>query len=264
MPHGLKGICAGDDLSFSIMGLYNKRKGGSCVRQTRISSVSALVAGRDVITVDGVGASGKSALARLLAKRLGYGHLNSGLLYRAAGWIVARAGVNANDPEGVMEELSRHSVVLDKDADSRTVVVIDGVVCGNELLSSEVSLAASLVARYQSVRDTFTALQRAAFAPAGVVAEGRDMGTIIFPEARVKFFINARLDVRAQRRYDQLKGTPQASTLEEISRDLAARDARDADRTVAPAKPAPGAVIVDNSDVPLDDVVEAMYRRVIE
>ena len=218
---------------------------------------------RDVITVDGVGASGKSALARLLAARLGYGHLNSGLLYRAAGWLVARAGIDPNDPQRVITELSEHSISLDKGAESRTVVVIDGVVCGDELHSSEVSMAASLVARYQAVRDRFTALQRAAFAPGGVVAEGRDMGTIIFPDARVKFFVEGRLDVRARRRYEQLKGTPQAASLEEISRDLSARDARDAARAVAPAKPAPGAVVVDNSDRPLEEVVESMYERVV-
>ncbi len=219
--------------------------------------------GRDIITVDGVGASGKSALARLLAKRLGYGHLNSGLLYRATGWLMTRFGVDANDAVKVMSELSRHSITLDKDADSRTLVFIDGVACGDELQSSEVSIAASLVARYQEVRDKFTQLQRDAFAPGGVVAEGRDMGTIIFPDARVKFFVEGRLEVRAARRYAQLKGTPQESTLKDISRDLAERDERDAERPVAPAKPAPGAVIVDNSDRSLDEVVEAMYRVVI-
>lgn len=225
--------------------------------------VRSSVTGRDIITVDGVGASGKSALARLLAKRLGYGHLNSGLLYRATGWLMTRFGVDANDAVKVMSELSRHSITLDKDADSRTLVFIDGVACGDELQSSEVSIAASLVARYQEVRDKFTQLQRDAFAPGGVVAEGRDMGTIIFPDARVKFFVEGRLEVRAARRYAQLKGTPQESTLKDISRDLAERDERDAERPVAPAKPAPGAVIVDNSDRSLDEVVEAMYRVVI-
>jgi cytidylate kinase len=176
---------------------------------------------------------------------------------------MTRFGVDANDAVKVMSELSRHSITLDKDADSRTLVFIDGVACGDELQSSEVSIAASLVARYQEVRDKFTQLQRDAFAPGGVVAEGRDMGTIIFPDARVKFFVEGRLEVRAARRYAQLKGTPQESTLKDISRDLAERDERDAERPVAPAKPAPGAVIVDNSDRSLDEVVEAMYRVVI-
>jgi cytidylate kinase len=225
--------------------------------------VNSSVTERDVITVDGIGASGKSALARLLAQRLGYGHLNSGLLYRAAGWLMTRSGVDLNNPEKVTSELSRHSISLGKDADSRTIVFIDGEACGDELQSSEVSIAASLVSRFQSVRDKFTELQRGAFAPSGVVAEGRDMGTIIFPYARVKFFVQGRLDVRAGRRYAQLKGTPQESTLDGITRDLAERDARDAGRPVAPAKPAPGAVIVDNSDRPLNEVVEAMYRVVV-
>jgi len=221
-----------------------------------------LVVERDVITVDGVGASGKSALARLLARRLGYGHLNSGLLYRAAGWLILRAAVDPEDPEQVRSELEKHLISLQRGSEGATLVVIDGEPRGDELLSSEVSVVASLVARYQAVRDIFTALQRNAFAPGGVVAEGRDMGTIIFPDARVKFFVDARLEVRARRRYEQLKGTPQEASFDEIARDLAERDERDAARPVAPAKPAPGAVIVDNSDSPLDEVVEQMYRAV--
>lgn len=261
MPIGCKGICVITDLLFSIEGLSNKRKCFAKVTQSGWRRGNS-VTGRDVITVDGVGASGKSALARLLAKRLGYGHLNSGLLYRAAGWLMIRSGVDPNDAEKVMLELSKHSITLDKDVESKTIAFIDGVACGDELHSSQVSISASLVARYQSVRDKFTNLQREAFAPGGVVAEGRDMGTIIFPDARVKFFVDARLEVRAGRRYEQLKGTPQEATRAHISRDLAERDARDVARSVAPAKPAPGAVIVDNSDRPLDEVVEAMYRVV--
>jgi cytidylate kinase len=115
----------------------------------------------------------------------------------------------------------------------------------------------------QSTRFVGHALETIFQGCGGVVAEGRDMGTIIFPDARVKFFVEGRLEVRAGRRYAQLKGTPQASTLADISRDLSERDERDAERSIAPAKPAPGAVIVDNSDRSLDEVVEAMYHVVV-
>lgn len=215
---------------------------------------------RDVITVDGLGACGKSALAMLLAKRLGYGHLNSGLLYRAAGWLALHEGRDLTDCRAVLEVLGRHSIELTKGPDLSSVVVIDGVPRDNELHSAEVSNAASTVAQHQALRDLFIEAQRNAFAPGGVVAEGRDMGTIIFPDARVKFFVEADLDVRAKRRFAQLQGTPQEKPLDSIRAALDERDNRDATRSVAPTKPAEGAIVIDNSKSRLDETVERMYR----
>lgn len=217
---------------------------------------------RDIITVDGLGASGKSALARLLAKRLGYGHLNSGLFYRAAGWLALQSGVELSQAAQVAQVISRHSIVLEKAPDGRGVVLIDGIAREDELSSGDVSRAASLVAQHPEVRAQFVEKQRSAFAPGGVVAEGRDMGTIIFPEARIKFFVEGDLSVRAQRRYEQLQGSNQQSSVEAIRSELAARDERDARREVAPMKPAPGAIVIDNSHDPLDEVVEKMFRYV--
>jgi cytidylate kinase len=152
---------------------------------------------RRIITVDGVGASGKSALARLLAERLGFAHLNSGLLYRAAGYLVAQAGIPVDDNVGVGELLRRHSIELRYDRTTGNQVFIDGVLRDGEIQSQEVSKIASHVAKLPAVREHFVCVQRGAFAPAGVVAEGRDMGTVIFPDASLKFFINADLRVRA-------------------------------------------------------------------
>lgn len=218
---------------------------------------------RVVITVDGVGASGKSALSKAVAQRLGFGHLNSGLLYRAAGYLVLkerRDPLNADEVVAVME---KHTITLERSHEKGSVIVIDGAAISDlELAAPEVSEAASRVAQHQKVRDRFVDVQRAAFAPDGVVAEGRDMGTVIFPDADVKFFVDARLDVRSQRRYQQLKGTPQEAPLEAITRALAERDTRDAGREIAPMKAADEAVIVDNSDAPLEDTVESMLATV--
>ena len=219
---------------------------------------------RDVITVDGLGASGKSALAMLLARRLGYGHLNSGLLYRAAGWLALQEGQDLANCKAVLEVLSRHSIELSTASDLSSVVLIDGVPRDHELHSAEVSHAASTVAQHQPLRDLFVETQRNAFAPRGVVAEGRDMGTIIFPDARLKFFVEANLDVRAQRRFAQFQGTPQERSLESIRTALHDRDNRDATRSVAPTKPAEGAIVIDNSKSPLDETVERMYQLSIE
>lgn len=213
---------------------------------------------RDVITVDGLGASGKSALAKGLAKLLGYGHLNSGLLYRAVAFICLEDGIDLTDGEAVLRVMSQHSIALVSDSDSSSLVMIDGVVRATELFSSAVSRGASLIARHQEARNRLFDLQRQAFGSGGVVAEGRDMGTAIFPDARVKFFVVARLDVRAERRYQQLKGTPQEVSLEDIKRDLDERDTRDATSSVGTMKQADGAIVIDNSDEPLDVVLARM------
>lgn len=216
------------------------------------------ITARQVVTVDGLGASGKSALARLLAERLGFAHLNSGLLYRAAGYLARRANVSFDDGEALANELRQHAIELRHDPFLGSVVAIDGVVREAELMARPISEAASQVAKHKQVRDLFLDVQRSAFAPLGVVAEGRDMGTIVFPDAPVKFFVEARLDVRAARRFEQLKASGQAADLSAIREELAARDLRDATRATAPMKPAEGAVVVDNSDSPLEETVERM------
>jgi cytidylate kinase len=219
---------------------------------------------RDVITVDGLGASGKSALAKGLARALGYGHLNSGLLYRAVAFICLAEGVDLTDSGAVVLTMSQHPIRLALDADGSSVVAIDEQVRATELLSAAVSRGASLVARHQEVRARLLELQREAFQPRGVVAEGRDMGTVIFPDARVKFFVIARLDVRAERRYHQLKGTQHQVPLEEIKRDLEERDTRDATSSVGTMKQPDGAIVIDNSDEPFDVVLARMVQVVTQ
>jgi cytidylate kinase len=225
--------------------------------------LSIMTSERRIITVDGVGASGKSALARLLAERLGFAHLNSGLLYRAAGYLVAQAGIPADDNVAVGELLKRHTIELKYDRTTGNQVFIDGVLRDGEIHGQEVSRIASQVAKLPAVRDYFVDVQRGAFAPVGVVAEGRDMGTVIFPDASPKFFINADLRIRAERRRSQLMEKGEVADLEAIENDLARRDFEDANRALAPMKPAEGAVLIDNSHGSLDENVEKMYRIVV-
>ena len=212
--------------------------------------------------MDGLGASGKSALARLLAERLGFAHLNSGLLYRAAAYLAIRAHAPLDDGNSVAAEIKRHTIELRRDSALGSVVAIDGIVRESELMSRPISEAASQVAKHREVRDLFLKVQRAAFEPLGVVAEGRDMGTVVFPDAPVKFFVEARLDVRAARRLEQLSASGQGGDLAAIRQELAARDERDASRATAPMKPADGAIIIDNSDSPLEETVLRMLSFV--
>ncbi len=214
--------------------------------------------GRDIITVDGLAASGKSALAKGLALKLGYGHLNSGLLYRAVALLAKRRGADLTDSDAVVRAFSKHTMSIAKDSAGSSVVLVDGVALGDELLSADISQGASMVARHQPLRDLLISTQREAFLPDGIVAEGRDMGTAIFPQAGVKFFVVARADVRAERRFKQLRGTPQERLLGEIKQELEERDQRDATSSVGTMKQAQGAVLIDNSDQPLEEVIDHM------
>jgi cytidylate kinase len=218
---------------------------------------------RRIITVDGVGASGKSALARLLAERLGCAHLNSGLLYRAAGFLVSCSGISPEDDAAVGDLLRGHTIELTYDRTTGNQVFIDGGLRDEEIQSQEATKLASMVAKLPSVREYFVDLQRSAFAPAGVVAEGRDMGTVIFPDARPKFFITADLRVRAERRRLQLLAKGEETDLSTIESDLARRDYQDATRELAPMTPAEGAILIDNSHGTLEEIVEKMYQMVV-
>lgn len=217
---------------------------------------------RSVVTVDGLAASGKSALAAGLAARLGFGHLNSGLLYRAVAFLALEQGIALEDEGQVVSLLQSHSLGLELNAQAGTDVSIDGVVRNLDLSSEPISRGASIVSQYSGVRDYLTAVQRNAFLPHGVVAEGRDMGTVIFPDARVKFFVQACVDIRAERRYRQLVERGQSAVLDEIKREISERDERDTTRQVAPTKPADGAFIIDNSTGTLEATIERMFQVV--
>lgn len=219
---------------------------------------------RSVVTVDGLAASGKSALAAGLAARLGFGHLNSGLLYRAVAFLALEQGVALEDEGQVVSLLHKHSVGLELNSRASTGVSIDGVVRDIDLSSESISRGASIVSQYPGVREYLLGAQRNAFEPHGVVAEGRDMGTVIFPDAQVKFFVEARVDVRAERRYQQLVKRGQSAVLEDIKRDIIERDHRDTTREIAPAKPAHGAVVIDNSDGTLEGTIERMVGVVTD
>jgi cytidylate kinase len=217
---------------------------------------------RDIITVDGLAASGKTALAKMLAQRLGYGHLNSGLLYRGVAYLAITQGVDPRSCRDVLNLLSKHKIELCKDPSGGSVLVLDGVALDTQLTAPAVSEAASFVARHQPLRDVLLPIQRDAFMPGGVVAEGRDMGTVVFPAARIKFFVTADVAVRAQRRFAQLQGTQQEESLESIQRAIEERDHRDQNSEVGATKQAEGAIVVPNDTRSLDETANEMYRRV--
>jgi cytidylate kinase len=203
-----------------------------------------------VITVDGPSASGKGTIARRVAEALGFHCLDSGALYRLVALASLRARLGSND-EGRLAELARNlSVRFVGD----TIFLEDQDVT-KDLGTEECGSRASEVARLPGVRAALLARQRDFRRDPGLVADGRDMGSVVFPDAALKVFLTAGAAVRAQRRYNQLKQKGIHASLATLFRELEARDARDAARAVSPLVPAPDAVQLDSSDLTIDEVV---------
>ena len=202
-----------------------------------------------VIAIDGPSASGKGTIASRVAKQLAFHYLESGALYRVLALVALR--------EGVTDEARLAALAQDMD-----VVFDDGEVwLGDEAVtekvrSEPVGNRASEVARLPAVRQALLRRQRAFRRPPGLVADGRDMATVVFPDAELKIFLTAKPEVRAERRYKQLRDKGIHANLRALSRDLAERDARDANRAVAPLVPAPDSQVLDSSALSIDEVVE--------
>jgi cytidylate kinase len=203
-----------------------------------------------VIAIDGPSASGKGTVARRIAAELGFHYLESGALYRLVALASLREGVVGADEAGV------ERIATDLDFRFReTEVFLSGQNVTEELYGEKCAIRASEVARYPGVRAALLGRQRAFRRPPGLVADGRDMGTVVFPDATLKVFLTASVPVRAQRRHKQLIDKGMHANLAALSRDLAERDVRDAGRATAPLVAAPDAVQLDTSDLAIEDVV---------
>jgi CMP/dCMP kinase len=217
-----------------------------------------------VLTIDGPSGSGKGTISRLVAARLGWHWLDSGALYRAVGLAAARAGLDLGDAEqlSACARDSRISFIEGPGTESR--VLLNELDVTDELRTEIAAAAASAIASLPPVRAALVARQRAFRRPPGLVADGRDMGTVIFADAPYKVFLTASAQERSQRRYNQLKDKGLDVTLPGLLREIVARDARDAQRSVAPLKPAPDAVTIDTTSVPIDAVVEQVLSLLPE
>lgn len=210
-----------------------------------------------IITIDGPAGSGKSTISRILAKKIGYSYLDTGAMYRAVALVAKRNGVDFDDGKGLGILCNSLNLRFDKDGDPPRLLL------GKEDISSlirspEMDMLSSKVSAVGAVREAMTGLQRKIAKGAGYVAEGRDMGTVVFPEAAWKFYLTASSDARAGRRYEELLERGEKALKNVVKTNLKKRDHQDRMRPLAPLKPAEDALIIDSTTLTIEEVVEVM------
>lgn len=205
-----------------------------------------------IITIDGPAGAGKSTLAKEIAKRFGYIHLDSGALYRAIGYGCRELGVDLKDEGAVVKAAEQFQIELFPDGR----VVLNGRDVTKEIRSPEGGILASQVAQYPEVRELVVKILRKLARGKRVVIDGRDAGTYIFPDAQLKIFLTASPEERARRRYEELLKKGYSVTYEDVLREVIERDKSDRNRTFAPLKVPEGAVIIDTTGKSLEQVVE--------
>ncbi len=214
---------------------------------------------RGIIAIDGPAGSGKSTVGKLLAKRLGYLYMDTGAMYRALAWKALSLGIPLDDEAALTRLAERVRITLSGDPDAMRVA-IDGQDVTDAIRAPEISRAASIIAAILGVRRAIVAKQREMGRRGRVVLEGRDTGTVVFPDADVKFFLDARLEVRARRRFEQERARGREISFEETLRETEERDRRDAERSASPLRQAEDAVYLDSSDLSVEQVVERMLE----
>lgn len=216
-----------------------------------------------VLTVDGPSGSGKGTVSRLVADRLGWHLLDSGAIYRAIGYAAGMAGLDLSDAEAVARSAASTRIRFRDPGDGgETLVIVNGHDATDELRTETAGAAASAIAVFPEVRTALVEKQRSFRRRPGLVADGRDMGTVIFPDAEHKVFLTASARERARRRYKQLKAKGLDVTLASLLREIEARDTRDAARAVAPLRPAADAVELDSTGKSIDAVVQEVLAIV--
>jgi cytidylate kinase len=216
-----------------------------------------------VLAIDGPGGSGKGTIALRTAQRLGWHVLDSGALYRLVGIAALRRGISLDDAATLATVAGSLDVRFESQGKEGRVL-LDGLDVTADLRSESAGDAASRVAALPAVRGALVDRQRAFRIPPGLVADGRDMGSVIFPDARLKVFLTASVEERARRRYKQLKHKGIDVSLAALSKDMAERDRRDAERSVAPLRACPDARVLDSTGLDIDEVVSTVLHWVHE
>ena len=216
---------------------------------------------KPIVAIDGPVGSGKSTVAKLLAKRLGFTHIDTGALYRGLALLALDNGADLNDEKSVLKK-AEGVVFSFKNVGEANLLHIDGVNVGKLIRTEEVGLAASKVSQYPGVRARLLGLQRELGKNGGAVLEGRDIGTVVFPEAEVKIFLTASVNERARRRFEELEAKGESVAFEDVKSDLIRRDRQDSERAIAPLKKAADAIEVDTTGLTIDSVLDRLESLV--
>ncbi len=214
-----------------------------------------------IVAIDGPAGAGKSTVAKRLAKELGYTYMDTGAMYRAFAWRVMEQGMDLSDERELRRVLQETNIELVEHY-GRPGVLLNGVDVTDRIRTPEISQLASRVSTSKIVRERMVELQRAIGSQGGVVAEGRDIGTVVFPDAEVKIYLDASSQERARRRFEEFRGQGSQATMEETVSEMEERDRRDKERDVAPLRKAEDALVIDSTDSAVDGVVERIMQEI--
>ena len=213
------------------------------------------------IAIDGPAGAGKSSIAKLVAKKLSFVYVETGAMFRTVAYYFLSQGKDPSDAEMVTEECEKISISIEY-KDGAQHIFLDGTDVSTEIRQEEVGKNASVVAKNQAVRNRLLALQRQMAEKQDVIMDGRDIGTVVLPDAQVKIYLTASASVRAERRYKELVEKGETCNLKKIEEDIIARDEQDMNREIAPLKQAEDAVLVDSSYMTIEEVVDKIIEIV--
>ena len=213
------------------------------------------------IAIDGPAGAGKSSIAKLVAKKLSFVYVDTGAMFRTVAYYFLSQGKDPSDAEMVTEECEKISISIEY-KDGAQHIFLDGTDVSTEIRQEEVGKNASVVAKNQAVRNRLLALQRQMAEKQDVIMDGRDIGTVVLPDAQVKIYLTASASVRAERRDKELVEKGESCNLKKIEEDIIARDEQDMNREIAPLKQAEDAVLVDSSYMTIEEVVDKIIEIV--
>ncbi|NMD06234.1 MAG: (d)CMP kinase [Deltaproteobacteria bacterium] len=231
-----------------------KRKESMNIRSTEKKKV--------IITIDGPAGAGKSTVSKILAEKLGYLYLDTGSLYRALAYQALKSETPLDNESALADLCSRTEIKL-KNIDGKMKVFLDGMDVAENIRSEEVGVAASKISAYAAVRQCLFHLQRQAGADGKLVAEGRDMGTVVFPHADYKFYLDASMEERTKRRLNELLEKRKPAEYQSVQKDIMARDQQDTTRQLSPLKIPADAIIIDSTNLSVAEVVKKIFESIL-
>ena len=216
------------------------------------------------IAIDGPAGAGKSTIARRIAKEMGYYYVDTGAIYRTVAYFMDLLGISPKDSDGVSRYIDELTIQIEYDEDGVQHMIMNGMDVSNDIRTQDISQKASLISAQPVVREVLLDMQREVARQHSVVMDGRDIGTVVLPDADVKIFLTASAEVRAQRRTDELQAKGQKANYSQILKEIQQRDYQDTHRPIAPLKMCRDSVKVDTSEMDIDQVVQTIRTIVME